>query len=93
MEKTLSKKRIILPYIILAIVIVSVALILAELWSNVSRQIQSTQDSSATNTLAGVYQLFAPASTLNFIGLKVTPSDLQPTHHTITAKTHEAINA
>ena len=93
MEKTHSKKRIILPYIILAIVIVSVTLILAELWSNVSRHIQSTQDSSATNTLAGFYQLIAPTSTLNFIGLKVTPSDLQPTCPVITAKTPEVIDA
>lgn len=38
MEEKRARKRVILPYVILAIVIVSTALILAELWTNVSAQ-------------------------------------------------------
>lgn len=38
MEEKRAQKRVILPYLILAIVIVSTALILAELWTNVNAQ-------------------------------------------------------
>lgn len=38
MEEKRAQKRVILPYVILAIVMISTALILAELWTNVSAQ-------------------------------------------------------